>query len=149
MACRLTFADVRWMNAKHPGLTYSEELNKFSGMFTFSAQYGDLDLISDHYQIEILGNCPKDSPLPAVFETEGRIERMSIILNISKADLHVNGDNSLCLIRPDKFRCWYPNGFDIEVFERNLTTHFYWLSYRECFGCEPWKGEEHGGQYNW
>lgn len=129
-------------------MRYVDSHNAFVGTFSFSARYRDLELISDHYKLAILCNEFPNRPLPVVCEIGGRIARMSKILGIDTADLHVNGDGSLCIIRPDKFKLWYPNGFDIKIFERNLTTHLYWLSYRERYSKEPWPGEEHGGLYS-
>ncbi len=148
MACKLRESDINWMLEKHPGLHYIYERDIICGVFSFRAQYGEGPIISDHYTIAIFCNYPADSPLPAVCEINGRIKQMSLLLGIPTADLHLNGDGTLCLIRPDKFKIWYPEGFDIRIFEQNLVTHFYWLSFRERFGKEPWKGEEHGGIYN-
>lgn len=129
-------------------MRYVDSHNAFVGTFSFSAQYRDSEFISDHYKLAILCNEFPNSPLPMVCEIGGRIARMSKILDIDTADLHVNGDGSLCIIRPDKFKLWYPNGFDIKIFEWNLATHLYWLSYRERYGQKPWPGEEHGGIYS-
>lgn len=121
---------------------------ELSYSFTFRAQYKEGPIISDHYSIAIYCDYPSYSPMPAVREINGRIKRMALVLGISTADLHLNYDETLCLIRPDKFKLWYPNGFDIKLFEQNLVSHFYWLCYRERFGDEPWKGEEHGGLFS-
>lgn len=149
MACILTENDIKWMTEKHPKMLYYAKYKALAGEFSFSAQYKDNERIDDHYKIAIFSDYPPDSPLPAIFEIDCRIKRMSHILGIDISDLHVNYDDSLCIIRPDKFKLWYPNGFSIKVFERNLVSHFYWLSYRERYGIEPWEGEQHGGQYNW
>ena len=148
MACIVDRRDIEWMLKKQPEMCYINSHHAFAGTFSFSAQYRDLELISDHYKLAILCNEFPNSPLPAVCETEGRIVQMIKLLGIDMADLHVNGDGSLCIIRPDKFQLWYPNGFDIKIFERNIATHLYWLSYRERYGKEPWPGEEHGGIYS-
>jgi hypothetical protein len=136
------------MLEKHPGLQYIYDKNMFVGVFSFRAQYCEGPVISDHFTIAILCNFPTNSPLPAVCDLDGRIKRMALLLGVPTADLHLNGDDTLCLIRPDKFKIWYPDGFDIRIFEQNLVTHFYWLSFRERYGKEPWKGEEHGGFFN-
>lgn len=148
MACIVDRTDIEWILKMQPEIRYVDSHNAFVGTFSFSARYRDLELISDHYKLAILCNEFPNSPLPVVCEIGGRIARMSKILGIDTADLHVNGDGSLCIIRPDKFKLWYPNGFDIKIFERNLTTHLYWLSYRERYSKEPWPGEEHGGLYS-
>lgn len=148
MACIVDRTDIEWILKMQPEIRYVDSHNAFVGTLSFSARYRDLELISDHYKLAILCNEFPNSPLPVVCEIGGRIARMSKILGIDTADLHVNGDGSLCIIRPDKFKLWYPNGFDIKIFERNLTTHLYWLSYRERYSKEPWPGEEHGGLYS-
>lgn len=148
MACIVDRTDIEWILKRQPEMRYIDSYNAFVGTFSFSARYRDFELISDHYRLVILCNEFPDSPLPVVCEIGGRIARMSKILGIDMADLHVNGDGSLCIIRPDKFKLWYPNGFDIRIFERHLTTHLYWLSYRERYGKEPWPGEEHGGLFS-
>mgnify|MGYP000000910633 FL=1 len=149
MACIISSSDIKWILEKQPGLHFSNTHNVFYGTFSFSAKYKDQETINDHYHLEIRCNEHSDTPLPAIYETSGRISRMSRILGIDTADLHVNYDNTLCIVRPDKFRLWYPKGFDIKIFEQNLTTHLYWLSYRERFGKEPWPGEEHGGNFRY
>lgn len=149
MACVMSINDIEWMREKHPGLFYFEKHNGLAGKFSFRAQLADMELIDDHYIIAIYCGSLIDSPIPAVYEIDGRIKRISQILGVDTADLHMNDDGSLCIIRPDKFKIWYPYGFDIKTFEHNLVTHFYWLSYRERYGKEPWKGEEHGGHFSY
>lgn len=81
---------------------------------------------------------------PSVYETGGKIRRMAKMLNLPMSELHVNYDDTLCLIRPDKIKTYYPNGLNIKDFMRHLESHLYWVSYFYQYGMAPWEAEKHG-----
>lgn len=141
----LTYKEISWLHKVQPGLTYIEGANILAGTFKYKAQYRSLETITDSYNLIIELN--SGSVLPKVYETNGKIERMSRIMGKELCDFHVNPNGTFCMIRRDKIFSIYKHCFDLKLFINHLTTHLYWISYYGVYGKEPWKAEEHGFGY--
>lgn len=142
MVYELEKEDLEWLKVNQPGLTFNPQTKTVSGIITFSCQYADKETITDSYQIEILFNSPER--LPLVYEVGEKIHKIANMQNKPLNDLHQYEDNHLCLIRWDKMKDWYKNGFDFKTFMYHLETHFYWLSYVYRYNKEPWPADQHG-----
>lgn len=139
----LTIKEQEWLRANHPKLFYYADSGHIIGDFDFRATFSNVT-IKDRYEIDI-ALFERDFVLPTVYVTNNRIERARHKLGRARADMHIYEDNSICLIRPDKVKDYYPHLIvTLPKFMYHLTTYFYWQSYLEIYGCEPWKGEEHG-----
>lgn len=139
----LTTQEQEWLRVNHPKLFYYSDYGHIVGDFEFRATYNNIT-IKDRYEIDI-ALFKRHIVLPTVYVTNNRIERARCKLGRDRADMHIYEDNSICLIRPDKVKDYYPNLIvTIPVFMYHLTTYFYWQSYLETYDSEPWKGEEHG-----
>jgi hypothetical protein len=141
----LTYKEISWLHKVQPGLTYIEGTNILAGTFKYKAQYRSLETITDSYNLIIELN--SGSVLPKVYETNGKIERMSRIMGKKPCDFHVNPNGTFCMVRRDKIFSMYKHYFDLKLFINHLTTHLYWISYYGIYGKEPWKAEEHGFGY--
>ena len=140
MVFEVTNKDLEWLKVNQPGLTFNHSTKTLNGVFSFSCQFADKEVITDSYQIEVKFDSPER--LPLVFEMGGRIRKTAKMQEKPLEDLHQYEDNHLCLIRWDKMKDWYKNGFDFKAFIRHLETHFYWLSYVYRYNNEPWPNIE-------
>lgn len=138
----LTDNEFNWLTKHHPGLTYMPSARMIVGRFDIHAQFKDLSPITDDF--EILIKLHSDNAFPSVYETGGKIKKMAKMLNLPMSELHVNSDDTLCLIRPDKIKIYYPKGINIKDFMRHLESHLYWVSYFYQYGKAPWEAEKHG-----
>ncbi len=138
----LTDRELTWLTKRHPSLTYIPSANIIVGTFQVNAKYRDLAEITEDYEVLILLNY--GNVFPRVYEISGKIKRMATILNLPMSELHVNHDNTLCMIRPDKIKYSYFKGLNIRDFMKHLETHLYWVSYFYQYGKAPWVAEKHG-----
>ena len=138
----LTQENLDWLKVNQPGLTFDRSSKTLSGVFKFSCQYENKEVITDSYEVKI--SFKSTEPLPMVYETGGKIRRTAMLQGKPLNDLHQYDDNHLCLIRWDKMKDWYKDGFDFETFMGHLETHFYWLSYVYRYNTEPWPADPHG-----
>ncbi len=138
----LTDSELNWLIKNHPSLTYMPSARMIAGKLCFTAKYCDLAEITDEF--DVLIKLHYGNTFPTVYETGGKIKRMAKLLNLPMSELHVNYDNTLCLIRPDKMKHHYPQGLNIRDFIRHLETHLYWVSYFYQYGKAPWTAEKHG-----
>lgn len=142
MEYEITSKDIEWLKVNQPKLTFDHTNKTLSGVFEFSCKFANEEAITDSYQIEVHFLSPEK--LPLVYETGGKIRKIAKMQEKPLEDLHQYQDNHLCLIRWDKMKDWYKNGFDFETFMRHLETHFYWISYVYRYNKEPWPADPHG-----
>lgn len=138
----LTNNELNWLINNHPGLIYIPSARMIVGRFNIHAQYKDLATITDDF--DILIKLHEGNVFPSVYETGGKIKKMGKILNLPMSELHVNSNNTLCLIRPDKIKLHYPKGVNIKDFMKHLESHLYWVSHFYQYGKAPWEAEKHG-----
>lgn len=139
----LTKFEETWLRANHPWLRYFPLHKLIYGPFHFDATYNGVRII-DQYTLSIDLTPKLYGRLPIVYEDARRIKLIAKILNRPLCDLHVNEDESLCLIRPDKFFERYKYGVPLPQFFDHLKSHLYWISHVERYNREPWEGEKHG-----
>jgi hypothetical protein len=138
----LTDNELNWLIKNYPELTYMPSARIIAGRFVVHAQYKDMTPITEDY--EVLIKLHHGDDFPTVYETRGKIKKMAKILNLPLSELHVNSDDTLCLIRPDKIKLHYPKGLNIKDFLKHLESHLYWVSYFYQYGKAPWEAEKHG-----
>lgn len=111
-----------------------------TGLFTPRASPNQRGYIKDDYEIRIKLDQLDVFGFPEVYEESGRLLRASKMSDQSPAEWHINKDGSICL------------GIFPEYEWKNVTAYildkiipfFYWASYRESYGIEPWKAYSHG-----
>lgn len=141
----LTADEIKWLGENYPQLFYDAESGIIQGTISFRMHYQSKENISDSYFIKIdMSNMESRSDLPIVYNPDNRILKIAKRKKKFFGDLHLNSDNSLCLIFPPKVSQYYPNGFSISTFITHLCSHLYWVSYYERYNEEPWPGEKHG-----
>lgn len=138
----LTDKELKWLIKNYPGLTYITSARMIAGRFEIHAQYKDMARITENY--DLLIQLHYGDVFPSVYETGGKIKKMAKMLNLPLSELHVNSNDTLCLIRPDRIKLYYPNGLNIKDFFKNLESHLYWISYFYQYGKAPWEAEKHG-----
>lgn len=143
----LTKWEEAWLRANYPKLRYFPSHKLIYGWFDFDATYNGVRIV-DHYLLSIDLTPKIWGQLPIVSEANGRIKKMSKLLNKPLLDLHTYESGEQCLIRPDKFFERYKYGVILPQFFEHLISHFYWLSYVYNYNQEPWEGEKHGWEPN-
>ena len=154
--------EISWLQANYPDLYFDAGQRCISGELSFrmfySEQLGDGyivnpdesfegqdgTLIEDVYEIDIRLNDSK--ALPEVREVGGRIVKSLLEWNIEDpSDLHIHPNGALCLCVETEIEKNLPNGFNLRDFFWNLLIpFFFYQSYFERFGREPWPGYGHG-----
>jgi hypothetical protein len=157
----LTTEDRTWLVENYPDLYFDPEKLLISGEFRFRMYYSEKELgyvinpdssfenkngimIEDVYQIEI--DLSGNTFLPLVQEIGGRILKSKERWGIDKLeDLHIYPNGILCLCIKTEEQLKMPDGFNLkDFFENLLIPFFYYQSFFEKFGWEPWKGYSHG-----
>ncbi len=153
----LSDAELQWMNNNYPDLYYDQGKDIIIGELSFKVYYSDDDnkfvinpddsyknIIGDVYEIEI--DFSQKKLLPSVKETGGKIEKIKVKLGLPNiGELHVNPKGTLCLCVKTEEQIKMPKGFNLSDFFNNLLIpFFYYQSYYEKYGKEPWKGFSHG-----
>lgn len=160
----LSERDRIWLKANHPQLKIADEVPiKIEGKLLFRMLYregenqyiinprieenGNKYSISDCYEMEVVLTTSDNSNLPQVIERGGRIQKVLDKYNIKDSrDIHVYPVTNvacLCARTEENFRM--PKGFNIEDFINNLVIpFFYYQSYYEKYGEEPYQGYSHG-----
>ena len=143
----LTLWEEKWLKRTYPSLRYFSTHRLIYGTFKFDATFKGIRII-DTYILSIDLTPRNYKRIPNVYEEGGRIKKVSKLLNKPLIDLHTYPNGLQCLIRPDKELERFKYGFPLPLFFKLLTSHFYWQSYIERFGIEPWPGEKHGWEQN-
>lgn len=144
---KLSNIEIEYLHDFYPGLSYDQVRNVIHGRISFDVKYAFVTepAIQDSYEILIDLNTIKDFGLPKVFETKGRILRISRAKGISHHDLHLNDkQGEMCMIIKPKIKERYPNGFVLKEFLHHVEEHLYWISFYEKYNKKPWKEYEHG-----
>ncbi|GAI28153.1 unnamed protein product, partial [marine sediment metagenome] len=144
MAIQLAQDDVDWLNKKYPKLKFYKAKEIIQGELCFNREYKGV-VIEDSYFLEIKLQSKRNSVLPQVKETSGKIKKISEELSKPLIDLHVNRkDETLCLCIPEKEKEYFPNGLKINIFfEQILEPYLYWVSYTQRYKTPPWEEYAH------
>ena len=149
-----------WLQVNYPDLYFDSEKPAIRGELFFKMYWSKKDgyvlnpddsyegkdgtIIQDAYEIEI--DLLKQKFLPPVREVGGRILRSKEKWNVVRLiDMHVYPDGTACPCMPIEAQTKLPNGFNLKDFFENLVIpFFYYQSFFEKYGREPWKGYSHG-----
>lgn len=156
----ITKSDKFWLEENYPDLYFDSETQVIRGRLCFAMYYSanepgyvlnpdssyeskDGIVIRDVYEIEI--DLSTQGFLPRVREIGGRILRAKEKWGInSTADMHLFLDGANCLCARTEEQARMPNGFNLkDFFENLLISYFYYQSFFEKYGKEPWKGYSH------
>jgi hypothetical protein len=157
----LTLSDKIWLQENYPGLYFDSNEQIIIGKLYFKMYYSVHErgyvlnpdssyeskngiIIEDVYEMEI--DLSKQGFLPPVRETGGRILRSKEKWNVEQLiDMHVYPNGTACLCIRTEEQLKMPNGFSLkDFFENLLIPYFYYQSFFEKSGKEPWKGYSHG-----
>lgn len=158
----ITEDDKDWLRANYPDLYFDLDRSIIYGELFFRMYYSRREkfkyvvnpdnsyenkegvVIQDIYEIEIDLSDPE--LLPKVKEIGGRILSSQAKWKIANsADLHLFPDDTSCLCIKTEEQTKLPNGFILkDFFENLLIPYFYYQSFFEKYGREPWKGYSHG-----
>lgn len=150
-----------WLRENYPNLYLDPDKQVISGKLYFKMYYSACEpgyvlnpddsyesktgiIIEDVYEIEI--DFSNQGFLPLVRETGERILRSKEKWHVEQlVDMHVFPNGTACLCMPSEATLKLPNGFNLkDFFEELLIPYFYYQSFFEKYGREPWKGYSHG-----
>lgn len=152
--------DLEWLELNYPGVYFVASKEILQGCLWFKMSYStsvgkglinpdeknnfmDGYIIEDAYALTI--EFDKHRSRTRVTEDGGRILRAKNKWNLTLADVHMYEDNSLCLCPPPEEMVLFYSGFRLRPFFYDiLIPYFYYQSYLEKFGREPWKSSSHG-----
>ncbi len=141
---RLTDVEIEWLRIHHPQMVYDEKRSVISGLFSIDHKYKG-KAIKDSFQMEVRLYAMKSrGEYPCVYNSDGRIQKIAKRKKMRNEDLHIYGDNKLCLGLNARFEEYYPNGFNLQDFSQRLAEHLYWVAYYERYNKAPWPAELHG-----
>ena len=153
-------SDLEWLKLNYPGVYYVAAKNILQGCLWFRMSYSvsvgkglinpdektnfkDGHSIEDAYALTI--EFDKLQLRTRVMEEGGRILRSKNKWKLTFADVHMYEDGSLCLCPEPEERILFSNGIKLRPFFYNiLIPYFYYQSYLERFGKEPWRSSSHG-----
>lgn len=142
---RLTEDEENWLKDNYPKLSYNRERSVIYGPFSIYHCYGDKPSIKATFEIEVrLWLMKSRNEYPIVYNTDNRILKIARRKCLSRDDLHINYDGTLCLGLPEKFSEYFPRGFYLEDLFSILSSFFYWIAYYERYDEAPWIAERHG-----
>lgn len=141
---RLRDDEIKWLKNNYPQLNYDEKRSVIAGLFSINHAFKNVTIRAG-FEIEVqLWKMYDRNVYPLVYNTDGKINRIAKRKKMPSQDLHVYKNNMLCLGLPERFREYYPNGFELPTFFKHLEEHLYWVAYYERYNKAPWNAELHG-----
>lgn len=152
--------DLDWLVLNYPGINYIKTKDIFKGCLWFRMSYSsstgngvinpneeinleDSFCIEDVFEIRFKVN--ENQAKITAWETNGRILHTKNKWKFSYADVHMYEDGSLCLCTEPEEKLLFVDNFRMpRFFYRILIPYFYYQSYLDKFGKEPWKSSSHG-----
>lgn len=111
----------------------------YSGKIAFSANYEDLGLIDDEFEVEIMFPIDGTEKVPSAKEIGGRIPR--------DIDFHVGSDGIMCLGAPLDLKRKFIEQPSLHSFiDKVLIPFLYSFSFKEKHGYMPFGELSHGGK---
>ena len=136
--------NLTWILKKYPSFRYNSNKLELIGDMFFDRSF-DSKRIQDVYSIKILLKAKTNSVLPQCFHIGNKIKKISSELQISLRDLHINDDDSICLMIDECEQAYFPDGFKIiDFFENILEPYLYWISFYRKYNQPPWDDYAHG-----
>lgn len=114
--------------------SYSTALN----LLTYSDEFENF--IEDDYEIEIVFALQDTNGVPIVFERSQIVRSFAESNNFKLPDLHIYEDDSCCLGIFPEYQ-WQGAAHFIQY---KVIPFFYWQSFKQIYGQEPWKALSHG-----
>jgi hypothetical protein len=140
----LSEKDIEWLHTQYPKLIINLEKKEIQGELDLNRMYEGYH-IKNTFSIKVLLSRSPDTILPKVFETSGKLTKIAKKLKKAPIDMHINIDNSLCLVIKDREKECFTKGFTIKEFFENCIQNFlYWISYYEKKERAPWGEYAHG-----
>jgi len=152
--------DLDWLITNYPGINFIKTKGIFQGCLWFKMSYStsrgegvinpnDDVYFEDGYFIEdafeIKFKITESQEKITAWETNGRILHTKNKWKLSYADVHMYEDGSLCLCTEPEEKLLFVDRFRLpRFFYRILIPYFYYHSYLDKFGREPWKSSSHG-----
>ena len=152
--------DLDWLILNYPGVNFIKTKEIFQGCLWFQMSYSssrsegvinpndevyleDGLFIEDAFEIKFKINESQEKI--TAWETNGRILHTKNKWKLSYADVHMYEDGSLCLCTEPEEKLLFADGFRLpRFFYKILIPYFYYQSYLDKFGREPWKSSSHG-----
>lgn len=144
MALLLNQEDFEWLRVNYPKLSINTSSKLIEGEISFKIDYEGYR-ISDIYTIKVDFGKLDNMGLPRVFEVSGKIYEIARQHDVTVDSLHINSDQSFCMVIPGKEKDIFKNGFTIQEFFQNAIEKFlFQMSYYEREGELPWGEYAHG-----
>lgn len=144
MALLLNTEDFEWLRTNYPKLSINTISKFVEGEISLKIDYEGYR-ISDTYTIKVDFGKLDSMGLPKVFEVSGKIYEIAKKYNVEVDSLHINQDQSFCMVIPGKEKDIFKNGFTIQEFFQNAIEKFlFQMSYYEREGELPWGEYAHG-----
>ena len=138
MDFKLSRKDVEWLATQHPGLNTKRDKKFIEGDIFVERSYNGV-LLSGTFSIKIELKHRPNTILPKVYIVSKKLKNIAIKLNINMLDIHVNHDQSICMVISEKEHECFKEGFTIEdFFENCIEPYFYWVMHYDKFEAKPW-----------
>ena len=129
MEVKLTSSDKDWLNKAYPDLVVDISKGIIYGEISFKLNFNGYK-IDDRYQIRVDFNNLDTIGLPKVFEISDKIDNIAKKYNIHLEDLHINSDESFCIVIEGEESKLFKNNFTVkEFFENAIEKFLYQISF--------------------
>ncbi len=138
--------ELNWVELNHPSLLVCEEGTMLRGPLKFFAKYEDFNKnfleLEDEYNVNIRIGWDH---MPHVWETGGRLQTRADNLGKQLIDMHVYPNTKeICMATVPMIKAIYADDPTIKgIFYNLIIRYFYYHTYWEQQGVEPWKGLRH------
>lgn len=145
----LSSVDLAWVREHHSALMVREKGRLLRGPLQFKAYYEDRDKrtleLEDEYMIEMYFDHNFSGFFPRVWEIGGRLQKRADDLGKPLIDMHVYSDSGeICMgTKPTMIRIINNDPSIKGVFHNLIIRYFYYHTYWERCGREPWPGLAH------
>ena len=143
----LSSGELAWVRKNHPTLIVHEEGRLLRGTLHFNAYYEyrnkQLPVLEDEYEVEMRFN---PGLFPHVREIGGRLQKKADKMGKPLMDMHVYPiSGEICMGTAATMTKIINDDNSIQgVFHNLIIRYFYYHSFWEKFGDEPWPGLVHG-----
>ncbi len=138
-------SELNWVRTNYPSLKVREEGELLRGLLVFSAEYEDRNKktlkLQDEYNVEIRIDIDN---VPHVLEKGKRLQTRADELKKPLEDMHV-WEEKICMATAPRMKAIYADDPTIKgIFHNLIIRYFYYHTYWEQQGVEPWDGLKHG-----
>lgn len=134
--------ELNWLSLNQPLLKYENQL--ITGIFRLSKSYKG-KCLRKKYIISIDLSVNDENQLPITYINNEQLNNLLKRYKISKSDIHINKDDSMCLCIPELNKLYLKKGYNlVEYINLLLEPFLYWISYYMEFKSKPWDDYSHG-----